>query len=68
MPTQRRMLHPEIGRHCTERLRVSALHELHWEECGNPQGNPVVSLHGGPGPGTSPMQRRIFALSLIAAA
>ena len=35
-------------------LRVSALHELYYEESGNPRGKPVVFLHGGPGGGTDP--------------
>ncbi|KAB0264153.1 prolyl aminopeptidase [Microvirga brassicacearum] len=38
------------------RLRVSDLHELHVEEHGNPNGTPIVFLHGGPGGGTSPAQ------------
>jgi proline iminopeptidase len=41
-------------------LRVSALHELYFEESGNPRGKPVVFLHGGPGGGTSPAMRRFF--------
>jgi proline iminopeptidase len=44
----------------TGRLRVSSLHTIHFEECGNPKGKPVVFLHGGPGGGTSPIQRRYF--------
>ncbi|MFT3907362.1 MAG: prolyl aminopeptidase [Steroidobacteraceae bacterium] len=41
-------------------LRVSALHELYYEESGNPDGKPVVFLHGGPGGGTDPAMRRFF--------
>lgn len=41
-------------------LPVSALHTLYWEESGNPQGVPVVFLHGGPGSGSSPIHRRFF--------
>lgn len=55
-----RTLYPEIEPHRTGRLRVSPLHELYFEECGNPRGKPVVFLHGGPGLGTSPKQRRFF--------
>ena len=33
-------------------LRVSSEHEIYYEECGNPNGKPVVFLHGGPGGGT----------------
>src|SRR6187397_3322070 len=49
---------PEPNR--TGRLRVSDLHELYWEESGNPKGKPVVFLHGGPGGGTDPKMRRFF--------
>lgn len=41
-------------------LPVSDLHTLHWEECGNPAGIPVVFLHGGPGGGISPVHRQFF--------
>jgi proline iminopeptidase len=44
----------------TGRLRVSSLHTIHFEECGNPRGKPVVFLHGGPGGGVSPMHPRYF--------
>jgi len=49
---------PEPNR--TGRLRVSDIHELYWEESGNPRGKPVVFLHGGPGGGTTPQHRRFF--------
>ena len=55
-----RELYPEIEPYRTQRLRVDALHELYVEECGNPQGLPVVFLHGGPGAGLSPFHRRFF--------
>lgn len=35
-------------------------HHIHVEQCGNPDGRPVVVLHGGPGGGTSPVMRRFF--------
>jgi proline iminopeptidase len=41
-------------------LRVSEQHQIYWEESGNPDGKPVVFLHGGPGGGTNPKQRRYF--------
>ncbi len=41
-------------------LKVDDIHEIYWEECGNPQGIPVVFLHGGPGAGASPEHRRFF--------
>ncbi len=42
----------------THRLKVSALHEIYVAEYGNPQGKPVVVLHGGPGAGISPTMSR----------
>lgn len=41
-------------------LALDALHTLYWEECGNPDGVPVLFLHGGPGAGLSPQHRRFF--------
>jgi proline iminopeptidase len=35
-------------------------HRIYWEESGNPNGPAVVFLHGGPGSGTAPVQRRFF--------
>ncbi|MDW8282517.1 MAG: alpha/beta fold hydrolase [Myxococcales bacterium] len=59
-PSSRRGLYPEIEPYRTGRLRVSRIHELYFEESGNPQGKPVVFVHGGPGSGTEPNQRRFF--------
>jgi proline iminopeptidase len=42
------------------RLKVSEIHELYYEQCGNPEGSPVVFLHGGPGGGLAPIYRRYF--------
>lgn len=53
-------LYPPIKPYRRARLRVSELHELYFEESGNPRGKPVVFLHGGPGGGTSPAMRRFF--------
>jgi proline iminopeptidase len=41
-------------------LAVDDIHTLYWEECGNPNGTPVLFLHGGPGAGCSPEHRRFF--------
>jgi proline iminopeptidase len=57
---ERRGYFPPIEPYRTGRLRVSAVHELYFEESGNPQGKPVVFLHGGPGGGTEPNHRRFF--------
>jgi proline iminopeptidase len=41
-------------------LRVSDLHEIYFEECGNPRGKPAVFLHGGPGAGADKRARQFF--------
>ena len=51
---------PPIEPYRSHRLRVSPLHELHVEEAGNPDGTPVVFLHGGPGGGCQPFHRQFF--------
>lgn len=53
-------LFPEIPFRRSGFLDVGDGHRLYWEESGNPSGLPVVFLHGGPGSGTSPAQRRFF--------
>ncbi len=53
-------LYPEIEPYHQFQLRVSEFHTLWIEECGNPQGIPVVFLHGGPGAACEPFQRRFF--------
>ena len=60
MPDALRTLYPEIEPHKTGRLRVSDLHELHYEVSGNPEGKPAVFVHGGPGGGTDAKMRRFF--------
>ena len=44
----------------TGRLKVSGIHELYFEEVGNPKGCPIVFVHGGPGGGISPECRKFF--------
>lgn len=51
---------PEITPYQTEFLKVSELHSIYVEQCGNPNGRPIVFLHGGPGGGVSPDHRRFF--------
>jgi len=53
-------LFPEIETFHEGRLKVSDLHELYYEQSGNPDGKPIVFLHGGPGSGTNPKYRRFF--------
>ncbi len=53
-------LFPELEPYRQGRLKVSPLHTLYYEECGNPDGTPLVFLHGGPGGGIDPLHRRYF--------
>lgn len=53
-------LYPEIEPYAQGRLAVDAPHELYWEECGNPEGSPVLFLHGGPGASIAASARRFF--------
>lgn len=53
-------LYPEIKPYATHRLAVDKPHQLYIEECGNPDGLPVVFVHGGPGAGCEPYHRRFF--------
>jgi len=54
------LLFPAIEPNRSGMLAVDDLHTLYWEECGNPDGVPVLFLHGGPGGGLSPKHRRFF--------
>ena len=56
----RRDLYPALEPYATEMLKVSDLHTLYVERCGNPKGRPALALHGGPGGGLSPDMRRFF--------
>ncbi|HEY9548263.1 MAG TPA: prolyl aminopeptidase [Kiloniellaceae bacterium] len=42
------------------RLDLDGCHSMYWEVSGNPEGRPVVFLHGGPGAGAGPDHRRFF--------
>lgn len=53
-------LYPVLEVFDTKILKSSDLHEVYYEICGNPTGEPVVFLHGGPGSGCNPTQRRFF--------
>ncbi len=54
------MLYPAIQPGETWQFQVSDIHSLYLEECGNPDGVPVVFLHGGPGGSCEPGHRRFF--------
>jgi proline iminopeptidase len=56
----RRDLFPEIDPYASGWMSTGGLHEVWYEECGNPQGTPVVVLHGGPGGAVNPGMRRFF--------
>jgi proline iminopeptidase len=58
--SQRRTLYPPIEPYQSGHLDVGDGHSLYWELCGNPDGKPVVFLHGGPGGASSPDHRRQF--------
>lgn len=53
-------LYPDIRPYVQHSLAVEPPHVLHVEECGNPDGIPVLFVHGGPGAGCEPYHRRFF--------
>ncbi len=54
-------LFPEIAPYSTGFLDVeNGMHSLYWEQAGNPDGAPLLFLHGGPGAGANPVHRRFF--------
>lgn len=55
-----RKLYPAIRPYSTGFLPVDDTHTLYWEQSGNPDGVPIVFLHGGPGAGTQADYRRFF--------
>lgn len=60
MSEARRTPYPPIQPYETGMLAVGDGHVLYHESCGNPEGKPVMFLHGGPGSGCSPSHRRLF--------
>lgn len=57
-PPSLRAAYPEIDPFDTGTLQVDGRHILYYEQCGNPDGKPVVVLHGGPGGGCDQKMRR----------
>jgi proline iminopeptidase len=51
--------YPPIGPYASGRIKVSPVHEIYWEECGNPDGKPAILIHGGPGGGSNDFMRRL---------
>jgi len=60
MPATPPSLFPPILPNRHGMLAVDDVHTIYWEEVGNPNGIPVIFLHGGPGAGLSPQHRRFF--------
>ena len=60
MPDTLSPLFPAMSPNRHGMLAVDDIHTIYWEECGNPDGIPVLFLHGGPGAGLSPQHRRFF--------
>lgn len=58
--TQLNEFYPEIKPYHSEMLKVSDLHTIYVEQCGNPNGRPILFLHGGPGGGLHEDYRRFF--------
>ncbi len=56
----KRNLYPPIEPYQTGYLSVAGGHQIYWEESGNPNGKPVLFIHGGPGIGTMPYHRSFF--------
>ena len=55
-----RDFYPSIEPYNQGTLKVSEIHTLYYEQCGNPRGKPIVFLHGGPGGGCSSFYRQYF--------
>ena len=58
--TPRRDLYPELEAYASGWMQTDSIHEIYYEESGNPHGVPVIVLHGGPGGAVNPGMRRYF--------
>jgi len=54
----RREFHPLVEPYETGMLKVSDIHTIYYEQSGNPEGKPILILHGGPGGGSVPFYRQ----------
>jgi proline iminopeptidase len=59
-PSRRTALYPPAEATAKGQLTLESLPSMYWEVSGNPDGIPVVFLHGGPGAGCHPHHRRYF--------
>ncbi|KAE9975973.1 hypothetical protein EG328_002899 [Venturia inaequalis] len=53
-------IYPAFATNKSGCLKVDHVHDVYWEECGNPDGLPVIYVHGGPGGGIDDDDRRYF--------
>ena len=53
-------LYPELDNNFHRLLETNSAHKVYYEECGNPDGLPIIFLHGGPGSGCNENHRRYF--------
>jgi proline iminopeptidase len=60
MPEHAYNLYPEIEPYQSGWFDTEKIHHIYYEQCGNPAGQAVIFLHGGPGSGSNPNQRRFF--------
>jgi len=58
------MSYPVTPPYNTGKLKVDSVHTLHYEQNGNPNGKPIVLLHGGPGGGISKNYSSLFDKSI----
>jgi proline iminopeptidase len=54
------MLYPALEPYASGMLALGGVHQMYWEQCGCPEGFPVLYLHGGPGDGCAPLCRQLF--------
>ena len=52
--------YPYIEPYNSGYYQTDSVHSVYWEECGNPEGEPILFLHGGPGAACSTTDRRFF--------
>jgi proline iminopeptidase len=60
MPNNFYNLYPEIEPYASGWIETAKPHQIYYEQCGNPHGQPIIFLHGGPGSGCNATQRRFF--------